>query len=303
MKQYKYIGNITRQELDEGIVQACINEDGFRCVLIKNAEPKTVLSRYETDNMEIKLNATLAFNDQNYYFHIITTKKNDYEANRNFDLVYEYIFMKIKEAVSDDMLAKLILSLEEYFRISPERDSRKLQIGVWGELFCVLTLYKLGYVGVIEKYHNNFFLKHDIEFSDSIRMEIKTTVGTKRIHHFRHDQICRADVVVLVASLLLEESQEGLSLYELANLVMNIMSEPDDIFALQKILRLCGISEENKGLIISKDKALEDIRYFLANQLPMLDSEIPQGISNVEYDVDCSFGEHIDLDMYISDLK
>lgn len=299
MKQFKYIGSISPEELDSQYVIPCFNEEGFRCILIKNSFEKTVVSKYETDNMEVKMNVRLMFDSNEYYFHIITSKSMDHTAIKNFDLVYEYIFTKIDNAISDDTLSMIILSLEEFLRVTPERNTKRLQIGVWGELFCVDTLYRRGYTDIINKYHNNFYLKHDIEISEVVRMEVKSTVGSKRIHHFRHDQICRNDIDVIVCSVLLEESQEGTSLFELCNRIMSLMQDPDDILNINKIIRMCDLSDEKPGMCFSEQKAIMDIRFMRADSLPMITSVIPDGVTKVEYDVDCSFGEDVELDEYI----
>ena len=295
MKQYKYIGNITPEELETQIVFPCFDEDGYRCILIKNAFEKTVVSKYETDNMIIKLNTRLQFDSKNYYFHIITSKNSDHDAIKSFDLIYEYIFTKIESAVSDDTLAMVVLSLEEYFRITPEKDTKKLQIGVWGELFCIDYLYNKGFSDIAKKYHNNFYFKHDIELSDSLRMEVKSTVDPKRIHHFRHDQICRSDVTVIVCSIILEESQEGTTLLDMCKRIMSLIDDPDDRLNMEKIIRMCGLSDEKPGMAFSELKAEEEIRFYFAGSLPMIASPIPNGVTRVEYDVDCSFGEEIDI--------
>ena len=293
MKQFKYIGNIAVEELNTISVHACINEDGFRCILIKNAQKKTILTKYDTDNMEIKLNSVLQFMNEDYYFHIITSKNNDKESNEQFRIVYEYIFQKIQEPVTDDALAKLVLSLEEYFRITPEKDNRKLQIGVFGELLCIDYLHKNGCDNILQKYHNNFFLKHDVEISEKLRIEIKTSINEKRIHHFRHDQLCREDVFVIVASVLLEESREGTSLWNMFERVIALLNDPDDIFAIRKVVRMCDVSEDKQGLCFSEGKAWQDIRFFDAKSLPQVLGVIPPGVTKVEYDVDCALGNNI----------
>ena len=295
MKQFKYIGNITPEELETQVVFPCFDEEGYRCILIKNAFEKTVVSKYETDNMIIKMNTRLQFESKDYYFHIITSKNVDHDAIKGFNLIYEYIFTKIDNAVSDDTLAMVVLSLEEYFRITPEKDSKKLQIGVWGELFCIDFLYNRGFQNIIKKYHNNFYFKHDIELSDSLRMEVKSTVDSKRIHHFRHDQICRDDVSIIVCSIVLEESQEGTSLWDMCNRIMSLMDDPDDKLNMRKIIRMCDLSDEKPGLSFSEGKASEEIRFYSGISLPMITSSIPNGVTKVEYDVDCSFGEEVDL--------
>ena len=55
MKQYKYIGNITREEFINNTVIVCINEEGRPCILVKNAISKTITRSFDTDNLGIKL--------------------------------------------------------------------------------------------------------------------------------------------------------------------------------------------------------------------------------------------------------
>lgn len=302
MKQFKYIGNIDERDLEENVVHACINEHGFRCILIKNSEEKTVQSKYDTDNLEIKLNSVLSFVDNGYFFHIITSKRNDAESNEGFELVYDYIFKKIQHPIADSELAGLVLSLEEYFRITPERDNRKLQVGVWGELFTIKNLYSNGYKEILEKYHDNFYLKHDVEINSKTRIEIKTSTNQNRIHHFSHDQICRKDVNVYVVSLILEEAQAGVTLWEMFKHVIGLLQSPDSIFSMQKLMKMCGVSEEKQGLSFSEEKAKQDIRFYDAKVLPMIQGDIPQGVTKIEYDVDCALSEFISESAFISKI-
>ena len=74
------------------------------------------------------MNTVLVFNGTDYHFHIVTAKKNDQSANSGFELVYNYVFRKIQNPILDSELAGLALSIEEYFRITPERNNQALQI-------------------------------------------------------------------------------------------------------------------------------------------------------------------------------
>ena len=109
-------------------------------------------------------------------------------------------------------MATLITSLEDFFKVTPEKNKRDIQIGVFGELLTIKYLYDIGYQAIVDKYHTNFYSKHDVEISSKLRFEVKATTSEKRIHHFKHNQIMRKDVSVVVSSVLLEESKEGLSL-------------------------------------------------------------------------------------------
>jgi len=153
MRKFKYISNIEEDELKENFVISCVNENLMPCILIKNAELKTIVTQFSTDNLEVKLNSVLVLHDNEYYFHIITSKRNDDFANKQFEIVFDYIFNKLDHPVDEDGLNQLFGSIEEFFRITPISENRTIQIGLFGELLTVKKLYDAGYREIIEKYH------------------------------------------------------------------------------------------------------------------------------------------------------
>ena len=303
MSQFKYIAEISQEELDTAVVIPCKNDQGFQTILIKNDSPKAVSSFFATDNLSIKLDKVLSKGDKDYYVHIIESKKQDGFGLQQFEVIYDYIFSKIAAPVSSSDLFTLISSLEEYFRMTPDPNRRNLQIGVFGELLTLFFFSQAGYPEILQKYHTNFFSKHDIEITQSLRLEVKTTVGDKRIHHFKHDQLYRKDVKVLVSSVLLEASQEGLALYDLFVRILNMTVDPDKRFALQKLMVRCGVSQDDKGLSFSEEYALSKLKVFEAEALPKLNCDAPDGISAIEYDVDCSLAKNMIIGDAISVLK
>ena len=304
MRKFEYISDITEQEVETNNVISCINEDGMPCILIKNAVNKTVKSAYTTDNLDVKFNSVLRLHDEDYYFHIITAKNNDLRLNKQFEVIFDYVFRKISEPIDEDGLNKLFGSIEELFRISPDADVRNLQVGVFGELLVVKQLYEHGYIKIVDKYHTNFYSKHDIEISETVRIEVKTSVSEKRMHRFKHSQLHRDDIQLFVASSLLEEAQEGLSLYSLFEETIGRTIDPEKVLSLYKLMAKCGVSEEDEGIRCSEQKALDELRYYDGKILPQLD-EIPEGISSVSYDVDCAFAPCIVVDDFIKllDIK
>jgi hypothetical protein len=303
MMEYKYISTITADELNTHVVIPCTDEDNHPCILIRNSNPKTTISTYSTDNLEVKLNRVLFFGGTSYFFHIIASKQTDFYSKQQFNTIFEYIFKKIASPIDDLELSTLITSLEDYFKTSPDPNRTPLQIGVFGELLVVKFLYQSGYPEIVEKYHQDFYSKHDVEITDKLRMEIKTTAGEKRIHHFKHAQIFRTDVAVYVASVVLEPSKEGYSLYELFNEVLGFYSDPDAILALKKLMIRCGVSEDDAGLRFALEKALNEIRFYKADALPKLMVGDVDGITNVEYDVDCSLAQQTLVPELISVFK
>lgn len=91
MKQFKYIGQISETEPANNPVHACINEDGFRCILIRNAVEKTVLSRYDTDNLGIRLNTVLSFNDELFdILNALAASSQKHRACYSFRAFYSF---------------------------------------------------------------------------------------------------------------------------------------------------------------------------------------------------------------------
>lgn len=303
MRQFKYISNLSINEIDNNIVIPCLDEQGNHTVLIKNAINKSVTSRFATDNLNVQIDAELSFENKKYYFHIISSTKNDMYSIGQFQIIYEYIFRKIESPISGNELSALVTSLEDYFRTTPEKDLFSIQVGVFGELLSIKYLYDFGYKKITEKYHQNFYSKHDIELDDKNRIEIKSTVSEKRIHTFKHNQIYRRDINVYVCSIMLEQSKEGVSLLDLFDDVIKLYDDPDSILALQKLMKRCGVGSENVGLKFAIEKAYNDFKIFNAKDLPKIEMEAPDGVTNIKYDVDCSIAKDINIFDFIDRIK
>lgn len=303
MKEFKYISNISKNDIDSNIVIPCIDEQGYHAILIKNSIMKEVSTKYSTDNLNVQIDTVLHFDNNGYYFHIITATKNDMYSISQFEVIYEYIFKKISEPISGNELNILITSIEDYFRTTPEKDLFSLQVGVFGELFTIKYLYESGYKKIIEKYHDNFYSKHDVEIDENTRIEIKSTVSEKRIHRFKHNQIFRDDVNVYVSSVMLEQSKEGVSLYDLFQNFLDMYDNPDSILSLKKLMKRCGVGEENVGLKFAESKAYNDLKIYDAKVLPKINIPAPDGVTNIKYDVDCSLAESLNIDEFISNIK
>lgn len=298
--EFNYISNIGDEVFEEEIVLPFINEKGNPCILIKNSKEKTKGLRAFTDNLEFHLNSTIYKDEKKYYFHVISCMKNDDYSLDQFKIVYDYLFKSIKEPKSDYEINSLITSLEQLFKVSSEKDLKKLHIGVFGELLFILQMYENGANNILTKYHSNFFSKHDLEVDRYNRIEIKSTIGSKRIHHFSHDQLVRKDINVYVVSVVLEESTEGVSLNELFDMILKKADDPQITYWLGKLKGFCGISCYNPGPSFSINKAKQEIKIFKADNLPHLIIDETKGVTNISYDVDCSLIENLSIENFIN---
>ncbi len=302
MKEFKFISELSKEEIDSNNVIFCINEDEYYAILIKNSIMKSVSSNFSTDNLNVQIDAVLHLDGEEYYFHIITALKKDLYSVSQFKIIYEYIFKKIDEPISGNELNSLINSIEDYFKTTPEKELYSFQVGVFGELFTIKYLFEAGYKQITKKYHENFYSKHDVEINDKTRIEIKSTTSEKRIHSFKHDQIFREDINVFVISVMLEQSQEGVSLFDLFNNVIALYENPDSILSLKKLMKRCDVDKDKPGLKFAIEKACNDIRFYNAKSLPKINMKAPDGVTNIKYDVDCSLAESLNVDDFISKI-
>lgn len=301
--KFKYVSDISNETFETHIVLPFINEEGRPCILIKNSKNKLNIVTGSTDNLEYHLNSLFVKDNKQYYFHMISCLKNDGYSKEQFDIAYEYLFKTMNEPKSDFEIGSLINSLEQLFKITPEKDMSKLHTGVYGELLFVLYTHECGCKEILSKYHSNFYSKHDLEIDRYNRIEVKSSVDFKRIHHFSHDQIFRKDVHVYVASVLLEQSSEGVTLNELFERVLNLSLDPKTTLWFGQLKGFCGISQETPGPSFSFDKAKQDLKIFNANDLPHLELEGIKGISNVSYNVDCSMTDNIEIINFVNHIN
>ena len=302
-KLYRYKSEISEEEFRHSNVLSFTDDLGRPAILIKNAVNKTVMVQGKTDNIEFHLNSVISKGDADYCFHVICCTKNDAYSKEQFDIAFKYLFDKISCPQRDNELSSLITSLESLFKVSKETDLSNLRLGVFGELLFIDQIYQHGYHEILDKYHSNFFSKHDIEISSGKRVEIKTTKSAPRIHHFKHDQLVRNDISVFIGSLVLEESEEGLSLFDLFGKIESYLSSPDQILSFGQLKSFCRINSEDHGPSFAYERAISLIKIFDAHQLPHLEIGDPLGITNIAYDVDCSTTEGMPFEAFISAIK
>lgn len=301
--EFKYITEISNYEFETHVVLPFINENGDECIFIRNSKNKTVLSRGSTDNLEYRLNSTLYKDGIPYYFHLIICTNNDTFSKEQFSIAYKYLFQSINTPQSDFEIMSLMNALEQLFAITPERDKSKLQTGIYGELLAIHYLHEAGASRIVSKYHSDFYSKHDFELDRYNRIEVKSTVGSERIHHFSLDQLNRNDINVYLISVILEKSTEGISLNDLFSIVEQYVYEPDAIMKLGKLKALCGVNTDAPGPSYSFDKAMKDVRIFNSKDIPHLSLDGIKGILNVSYDVDCSFANEISTCDFVNEVN
>lgn len=288
MTSYKYIADISKNELDDSIVIPCINELGHRTLLIKNATQKRHSSIYSTKYLIIKRNSVLTYSSIDYYFHVISCKDSSDYINRNFEIIYDYLFRKIDAPIDEVKFSELIMSIEELFSRSND-NLENLQIGLIGELLTLKLLYENGVRTILDKYHKDNYSRHDIEVNNRLKIEVKTTIKEKRIHRFSHSQLDKISMDVYISSVLLIKVESGMTLYRLFEEILKLIDDFEVSFLIKKQMSFCGVDSINQGISFSYEESIKRVKFFPIKEIPKLSGSIPDGISNISYDVQCDF--------------
>ena len=294
----EYFVNLDKNELLNKNVIVAENINGKLAILIKDLDSNPTSNYFSTDYLLLKTCSKIYLNNEYIgIYHIIICLSNESCIVNDFKNVFEILILKNSKRMTSFDVLNLFNSIDLIFKTTEEKENRELQIGLFGELITLKYLYNLGNVNIIDKWHTNFSLKHDIELDKLNRIEIKTTTSEKRIHTFKHNQLTRRDVKVFVVSCLLEISQIGLSLNELINEIIDLCCDINKINELQALKKKCGINNENNGLIFNEKLAYFNLKLYDSNDIPQIKENIPESITKISYDVDLTNVSNIDFEI------
>ncbi len=287
---YKYITEIEKGELQNANVIPCINESGQRTLLFKNSSLKIIEFSYDTKHLIIKKNVVLNYDNKKYYFHLISCKDSTDYMDHNFDIIYEYVFKKIENPIDEDTFSELMFSIQNLFQ-KPSGDLNNIQIGTAGELITLLYFYNKGYKNILNDYHKNAYSKHDIEITETKKIEVKTTTKANRIHRFTHEQLHNLLYDIFVSSVILYTTEKGTSLFELFVEVLNKTNNFETKFSLHKMMNYCGIDTLNQGIVFSLKNSIRSVKLMNSKDLPQISTTIPQGVTNISYESACDLAK------------
>lgn len=275
------------------------DENGCRCILLKSSDSYAP-QRLKTDCMTLKTNVDMTDENQNSIgkYHVIQCISQDIEINSTFIRVCNYLFSAVTQMIDTSYIIRLLQDLQTIFETSADNNAHGLQIGVCGEMLLLKYLRQNGRDDIADKWHSDFYTKHDIEINSNYKIEIKTTGSERRIHSFKHNQIVSNNKVT-VASVMIEECEQGNYLYDLMIEMQKAFEDLSKKILIERLMRRCSISEESKGIIFDEKYSFEKIKFYNATDIPHIEAAIPPGVTNVNYEVnlDSNIPE-----IYVSDL-
>lgn len=260
--------------------------EGHKCVILKSTG-ESISHKLKTDFMILKTNVDMLDEGKNNMgkYHVIQCLSSDIDVNSQFMRVSTYMFTSISTTVDTVFIVGLFQDMQTLFETTADSDIHNLQVGVYGEMLLLKHLRQEGRWDLADKWHSDFYSKHDIEIDPKHKIEIKTTNKEKRIHSFRHNQLVQKNIVVYIVSVKVEECEQGTSLYDL---LIEAQNQFDDIkrkMHIEKLIRRCKLSMEDKGIVCDEQHVYDEIKFYRAIDVPHIEATIPLGVTNVSYDV------------------
>ena len=200
----------------------------------------------------------------------------------------------------EDALLEIVTILTSFFADSIEPSDNELQ-GLYAELYTIWTYRNLVNLGIY--WQSRQKMTFDFSLTDDIKIEIKSTIKNERKHHFRHEQLMEDPYKVYVVSYLMRQDDEGLSLYDLINMIKPYIShDPRKMLAINRFIK--NTSEDRLKEFRFNEAFLEQRkRVYRASDIPKFKESTPDGVSNTEYDCNLDVAKSIDDSIFESEIK
>lgn len=234
-------------------------------------------------------------------FTVVTCDTTDVALRSYFLLVAGLIVESSTEPPNSNQLQGKVEAFVELFR-AMQQPARKPAQGLWAELALILwsrtpeTLLRAWHAQPDERF--DFSLGRD-------RVEVKSTVGPQRKHHFSQSQLdVPRGARGLIASMFVERAGGGVSIRSLMDHIgALVVSQPDLVLRLETVV----VATLGSSLRISSaesfdlERAKESLRFFDVLAIPHIPSPIPQAVTDVRFVADLGGVPSVDLRTMSSD--
>lgn len=256
------------------------DKDG-NCVCVKVNNTKEQPFSLKTNSIELY---------QNYHFIL---QSEDKVLNNNYDMIIlknkyadtrkTFINLCLNFYSSDDerSIIDLTEDLIELYKTVKNNDSQAEQ-GLWAEFFTIDYLYRKYNINIAEHWHNDNFNKYDFSFSETLKLEVKSTIKEIREHRFSHEQVY-TNYDVIISSILMRKDDNGVTIMDLYDRVSLLFASKYDL--LSKIEKELVKYDIDKLTRYDYEYASNSIAFYLNKNSPHFDNPEPEGIHGTEYTI------------------
>jgi hypothetical protein len=164
---------------------------------------------------------------------------------------------------------------------------RKTAQGLWAELLVIAEARDTS--TLMQAWHT---MPDDLyDFNSGLhRLEVKSTSGQLRRHHFSLAQLQPpSGTVLVVASVIANRAGAGTTVIDLVEEIASRLNEdPDNVLRLYQVVALTLGDSWRQATFEAFDReaARQSLAFLDASEIPMISSQLPQGVSDVHFTSD-----------------
>lgn len=269
-----------------------VSSEGYPMFFVKTSTEKPDIHDMHLDIFTVEYNQKCTLKEQGQevssdVYSIMTLQNCDESLQRYFIEISLLILEKLHDVPSRRELSIQIDDLVSIFTALREKGEKTVQ-GLWAEL---LVIEKSLYPDVlINAWHNAPKAKYDFTLGYD-KLEVKSTSGDIRVHHFSIDQLLPSEHShLLIASVFVRESGAGLGGLCIKDLYDRICTRVTNTDSRLKIQKVIGETIGNDYSKLDSEffdyaTASDTLAYYDAENIPHIDKTlVPAPISNVEFD-------------------
>jgi hypothetical protein len=281
---------LTPAQPEEGYFYQQTTVEGFENILIaKSSAGLPALLVGHDGNATGKLNrrrfrnlmtrSSLETTSGDGFYALLELASDDQELFDWFFSVLPSVCERLSETRNAERIENELLELVELFAAARPQARQEL-VGLWSELLVIRTSQDPEFM--IDAWHTTLNAKWDF-LSGGAGLEVKATSGDRRRHQFKLEQFEDPEGLLL-ASVMLRETDKGLSLTELLDdLLASVDNESKNKLHDVAWATIANNEDDAKNTRFDFGDAVKALRFFRGADVPRLVFPPPEGVSHVSY--------------------
>lgn len=272
------------------------SQEGYPRFFVCTNDAASATSDTTLDILSVEYNLSCTFvNDEDvkipHHYTIITLRSVDRTLQEIFFDIAVMMLQRMTEIPSKREIAIEVENMISIFSAMSCAPRRKIQ-GLWTELLVIERSYMPE--TLVRAWHESPAAKYDFSMGRD-KIEVKSTSGETRIHHFALDQLSPSiHSRVVIASAIVREtaqSSEGLSVHDLYDRICNRTNSVDAKMRMMKIIAETIGTDMHRLNEVFFDyvEASDTLRFFNSKDVPGVDKEsVCAGVTQVGFNSDLS---------------
>ena len=221
-------------------------------------------------------------------FSVLSCIEADSTTEVYFLCVLEALLPALGESPDTLTVNGAVDRLVELFQALRNPTTKRTQ-GLWAELLLLAECRDPG--ELIDAWHTVPHDLYDFGKGDQ-RLEVKSTLEESRVHHFSLAQLQPPDGTnLLIVSVMVRRVGGGTSILELVDELRYRLSEsPHHLLRLYRLvaMTLGDRWRDSSSEMFDRAAARHSLAFFQASAVPMVNPDLPPGVSNVRFVSDLS---------------